>query len=67
VLRWQQRVLEVPVILVGPMLGWMYDWAFVDGRGSRLAAGRTLRAEAGVMLQIVMPSTLRWSSTLAAT
>jgi hypothetical protein len=19
--------LEVPVILVGPMLGWMYDWA----------------------------------------
>jgi hypothetical protein len=31
------RFLEVPIILVGPMLGWMCYWAFVDGRSSRLA------------------------------
>ena len=35
------RFLEVPVSLVGPMLGRMCDWAFVDGRGSHLGAGRT--------------------------
>jgi hypothetical protein len=35
--RW---LLEVPVILVGPMLSGMCYWAFVGGRGSRLAAGR---------------------------
>ena len=33
-------VLEVPVTVGGPMLGWATA-AFVDGRGSRLAAGRT--------------------------
>jgi hypothetical protein len=42
------RFLKVAVILVGPMLGWMYDWAFVDGLDIRLATGRTPRAGAGV-------------------
>jgi hypothetical protein len=36
----------VSVILFGPMLVWMCYWAFGDGRGSRLAAGRTPRAGA---------------------
>lgn len=43
-----RRFLEAPVILVEPMLGWMCYWAFVDGRGSRRAAGRTRRVGAGV-------------------
>ena len=38
--------LSYAVILVGPMLGWMCYWAFVDGRGTRLAAGRTPRVGA---------------------
>jgi hypothetical protein len=46
--RGLRRFLEVPVILIRPMLGWMCYWAFVDGRGNRLAAGRTPRAGAGV-------------------
>jgi hypothetical protein len=46
--RGPRRFLEVPVILVGPTRRCRATRAFVDGRGSRLAAGRTPLAEAGV-------------------
>jgi hypothetical protein len=36
-LAWLRRFLEVPIILAGPMLGWMCCWAFVDSRHRRLA------------------------------
>jgi hypothetical protein len=49
--------------------GWMCDWAFGDGRGSRLAAGRMPRAGAGVPAASGSRSWCRrrtYGSTLAA-
>ena len=45
-LVWPPRFLEVPVVLVGPMLAACATAAFVGGRDSRLAVGRTPQAGA---------------------
>ena len=61
--RGPRQFLEVPVILIEPTLGRMCYWAFVDGRGTRLAAGGTPPVGAGrsscIGLQILVPSARR--------
>ena len=54
------RLLEVPVILVGAVLDVRATAFFVDGLGSRLAAGRTPLAEAGAPTASDSRSWCRW-------